>query len=82
MKLRRKPSEPPERPQEPLSAPESAEEAIRPLFPKQRQREAPSGLIVSYEQLPPTMRRQRRADNKRMREIHSKVRRRKKHGRQ
>lgn len=70
-----------ERPQEAPGGDESLREWFRPLFPTQRLREAPTGLLVVEERLPEELRRQRRMDNKRMREIHSKVRRRKKHGR-
>jgi hypothetical protein len=68
-------------PREPRRGDESAGDWFRPLFPSQRLREAPTGLLVVEEQLPEEQRRQRRADNRRMKEIHSKVRRRKKHGR-
>jgi len=69
-------------PQEPLSAPESTEPGYEPLFPRMRLRKAPTGLVVVERQLPEQERRQRRADNRRMKEIHSRVRKRKRHGRQ
>jgi len=79
VRIRKKP---PEKPQEPFSAPESAEKGYEPLFPTKRLREAPSGLIVAYDEMTQEQRKQRRADNKKMKLIHSKTRRRKRHGRQ
>jgi len=40
-----------------------------------------SGLVVVREELTPEQKKERRQDNKEMKEIHSKVRRRKRHGR-
>lgn len=69
-------------PQEAPGADESLERFLSQASGTQRLREAASGLIVAVEELLPEMRKQRREDNKKMKEIHSKVRRRKKHGRQ
>jgi hypothetical protein len=61
----------------PLHGPESRSPGQKPA----RAIVSPTGLIVVLERLTVAQRKERREDNKTMRKLHAKVRRRKKHGR-